>query len=103
MPGAVASGTFANTTIAFVGNPSEVCVVPYGTTNIKLTTLGLDGSNTVKTQKRTTPGGAYVDQTTYSTDQTNTLIPVAAGEEWRLLTVTMQTMKDIRYRLSSES
>jgi hypothetical protein len=48
-------------------------------------------------------GGAWVDQTTYNSDQTNTAVTVAAGEEWRLVQVTQQAIKDVRYKLSCES
>jgi hypothetical protein len=70
---------------------------------MKLTLTGLDGSNTVKTQKRTTPGGTFADQTTYNSDQASTVVTVAHGEEWRILQVTQQATKDIRYRMNCES
>lgn len=103
MAGPNVQETFTTGSTASVGNASDTMVVPTGVTSAKLTTVGLDGSNTVKTQKRTSPGGAWVDQTTYSSDQTNTAITVAAGEEWRLVQVTQQATKDVRYKLTCES
>lgn len=103
MCGAVVQETFATGSTASVGNCSDVVNIPTGVTTLLLTTVGLDGSNTIKTQKRTTPGGAWADQTTYSSDQTNTAVTVAAGEEWRVCQVTQQAIKDVRYKLSCES
>jgi hypothetical protein len=64
--------------------------------------VGLDGSNTIKTQKRTA-GGAWADQTTYNSDQTNTAVTVAAGEEWQIVGVTQQAFKDLRFKFTAES
>jgi hypothetical protein len=102
MAGPNVQETFTTGATAAVGNASDTLVVPTGVTSMKLTTVGLDGSNTVKTQKRVA-GGAWSDQTTYSSDQTNTAVTVAAGEEWRLVQVTQQAIKDVRYKLSCES
>jgi hypothetical protein len=96
-------GTFATGATASVGNISDTLVIPTSSTSMKLTTLGLDGSNTIKTQKVTTPGTAWVDQVTYNSDQTATAITVAAGEQWRLVQVTQQVLKDVRYKMSGES
>lgn len=95
-------GTFATGANAVAGNTSDVLEVPTGVTSAKLTTVGLNGSNTIKTQKRTA-GGAWADQTTYNSDQTNTAITVAAGEEWQLVGVTQQADVDIRFKLTAES
>lgn len=103
MSGVLVQGTFATTSIASVGNNSDAIVVPTGFTSMKLTTLGLDGSNTIKTQKVTAPGTAWVDQVTYNSDQTGTAITVANGEQWRLVQVSQGTFKDVRYKLSCES
>lgn len=103
MTGPIIQETFATGASASVGNNSDVLVIPTGTTSAKLTTVGLDGSNTIKSQKRTTPGGAWVDQTTYNSDQTATVVTVAAGEEWRLVQVTQQATKDVRYKFSCEN
>lgn len=215
MPGPLVQGTFATGSNPVSGNASDVVDVPYGTTSMKLTTTGLDGSNTIKTQKQIAPGrpalaapvqaaisgsttggtiaaGTYyyvvtaindvgetiasneqsvvntgttssntiswgavtgasgykiylgtatgaenayyavgavtsfldtgaastagsppstnttaqqgwVDQTTYNSDQTNTSITVASSEKWRVIGVTQQALKDIRFKLSCES
>lgn len=95
-------GTFATGSNAVSGNTSDVLEVPTSVTSAKLTTVGLDASNTIKTQKRTA-GAAWVDQTTYNSDQTNTAITVAAGEEWQIVGVTQQAFKDLRFKLTAES
>lgn len=103
MAGPIVQETFTTGPTSSVGNNSDVLVVPTGMTSMKLTTLGLDGSNTIKTQKRTSPGGTFTDQTTYNSDQTATVVTVAAGEEWRVVQVTQQVQKDVRYKLSCEN
>ena len=103
MPGPSIAGTFATAQNAVSGNASDVLVVHSSITTMRLTLTGLDASNTVKTQKRTTPGAAFVDQTTYSSDQVSVAVTVAANEEWRVLGVTQQATKDIRYKMSLES
>jgi len=95
-------GTFATGSNPVSGNTSDVLEVPTGVTSAKLTTLGLDASNTIKTQKRTA-GGAWADQTTYNSDQTNTAVTVAAGEEWQLVGVTQQAFKDLRFKFTAEN
>ena len=96
-------GTFATGATSAVGNISDTIVIPTSVTSMKLTTLGLDGSNTIKTQKVTAPGTAWVDQVTYNSEQTLTAITVVAGEQWRLVQVTQQVLKDVRYKMSVES
>lgn len=96
-------GTLTTGSAASVGNPGNVLIVPTGMTNMKLTLEGLDGSNTVKTQKRTTPGGAWVDQTTYNSNQAAVNVTVATGEEWRIISVTAQAVREVRYKLSCEN
>ncbi len=103
MPGPNLQFTFTTGASASVGNASDVLNPPTGVTSAKLTTVGVDANNTVKTQKRTAPGGAWVDQTTYNSDQTNTAVTVAASEEWRLVHVTGQATKDVRVKFSCES
>jgi len=98
----VVQGTFA-TVDAESGMNSDVLVIPTSTVSMKLTLTGLDGSNTVKTQKIVAPGTAWADQVTYNSDQAAVGITVAAGEQWRVQTVTQQALKDIRYKLSAES
>lgn len=103
MPGVIAAGTFATGQVAVSGNAGDTLVVPLGTTTMRLTLTGLDGSNTVKTQKRTTPSAPFVDQVTYNSDQNNVAVAVVANEEWRVIGVTQQAVRDIRYKLSAES
>lgn len=102
MPGPHIAGTFANGSVAATQHASDVCHIPTGRTQMRLTLTGCSASNTVKTQKRTTPGGAFVDQTTYNSDQAGTSITVAAGEEWRLVTVARQAIHEIRYVLDAQ-
>jgi len=104
MPGPIAKGSFdsGNATVGAAGVAGEVLTVPTGTTSMKLTITGLDGSNTVKTQKRTA-GGVFADQTTYNSNQSATAVTVAAGEEWRLVCVSQQAIEEIQYTLSCES
>lgn len=100
----VIQGTFSNGALSSAGENSAQLLIPNGTTSAKLTTLGLSGANTIKTQKRVAAnGGAYVDQVTYNADQTNTAIAVVAGEDWQIVCVTEQANTDIRYKLSCES
>lgn len=103
MPGPTIAGTFATGAAASVGNASDVCNIHSSATQLRLTVAGLDASNTVKTQKRTSPGGAWVDQTTYNADQSAAPIVVAPGEEWCLVQVSQQAIRDIRYKLSLEN
>ena len=92
-------GTFSTGQAASVGQISDSVEVPSGFTTMHLTLTGLDGSNTVKTQKRTTPGGAWADDTTYNSDQAATAVTVAHGEEWRLVSVTQQAIRDIQFKI----
>lgn len=106
MPGPMEQGTFTTGSVpitAAQANGSDALMVPTGMTVMKLTLTGLDGSNTCKTQKRTTPGGAYADQTTYSSDQAAVNVTVATGEEWRIVQITQQATKDVRWKMSCES
>lgn len=96
-------GTFATGQVAAPGNTSDVLVIPSSTTVAKLTTVGLDASNTIKTQKITAPGTAWADQTTYNSDQSNVSVTVAAGEQWRIVQLAQQAIKDVRYKFSCES
>ena len=108
MPGPMVQGVFATGSNPVSGNASDVVDVPsfntsFAAPTMKLTTIGLDASNTIKTQKIVAPGTAWVDQTTYNSDQTNTAIAVAAGEQWRVVGVVQQATRDIRFKLSCES
>lgn len=100
---ALIQGTFPTGANPVSGNTSDVLNIPTGTTSAKLTTTGLDASNTIKTQKNTAPGTVWVDQTTYNSDQTATAVTVAAGEQWRIVGVTQQALKDIKFKFSAES
>lgn len=104
MPGPLIQGTFTTgPTGSGVGNFSDVLDVPQGITAMILTLTGLDGSNTVKTQKNTTAGGAWVDQVTYNSNQSLVSIPVTNLEQWRLAVVSQGALKDIRYKMSIEA
>ena len=74
-------------------------IVPAGATTMSLTLMGLDTVNTCKTQKRTSPGGIYVDQVTYKADQFSTKVAVTTGEEWRVAPIKLQTFNEIRYTM----
>jgi hypothetical protein len=105
MAGPNIQGTFATASTpitALQPGGSDSLVIPTGTTALRLTVTNLDGSNTVRSQKRTA-GGVFVDQTTYNTPQSNVSVPAVAGEEWRLVQVTQQTNRDLLYKLSAES
>lgn len=103
MPGPLAAGTFATGSVAASGNAGDTLIVPAGTTTMRVTLTGLDASNTVKTQKRAVPSAVFVDQTTYNSDQANVGVTVVANEEWRVIGVTQQAFRDIRFKLSVES
>lgn len=95
----VIAGSFSTGSTAAAGQASDALVIDARRTTLLLTLVGLDGSNTVKSQKRATPGGAWVDQTTYNSDQAAVSVAVAEREEWRLLTVAQQAIRTISYRL----
>ena len=102
MPGPQIQGTFTTGGSASTGgNTSDVCCIPTGRTQMKLSLTGCDASNTVKSQKRQA-GGVFVDQTTYNTNQSNTVVTVATGEEWRLFTLAQQAVREIRYVLDAQ-
>lgn len=106
MSNATVSGSFAasaNSTVGCAGVASDICDVPYDYTTMRVTLTGLDASNTVKTQKNTSPGGAWVDQVTYNSNQANIAVTVSKTEQWRLVCVAQQPGKEIRYKLSVES
>lgn len=96
-------GTFTSTRSTAASKRSDVLQIPTGVTSIKLNITGLDANNTVRTQKSTNNGGNWVNQTTYSSNQTNTAVTVAHGEQWRLFAISMQAGKNIDYSLSAES
>jgi len=96
-------GSFASGGSVQIGETSAELVIPSSVTSMKLSTTGLDASNTVKTQKTTNNGYTWVDQTTYNSDQTATAVTVAHGEQWRLAHVAGQALKTIGYTMSVES
>lgn len=104
MPGPNIQASFTTGSTASTGGvASDVLNPPANATTMRLTLTGLDASNTVKTQKRTSPGGVFVDQTTYNSDQVAVSVPVTTSEEWRLMTISMQPIKTIAFKLSCES
>ena len=96
-------GSFASGQSVQIGEASAELVVPTGFTAGKLTTVGLDANNTIKTQKSTNNGYTWADQTTYNADQTATPLVFADGEQWRLVHVAGQALKTISYELSAQS
>ena len=103
MPGPNLQGSFTTGSVASTGGvASDILNPPTGMTTAKLTLIGLDGSNTVKTQKRTA-GGAFVDQTTYSSNQSAVNVTVASTEEWRIVLLTAQPIKTLAFKFSCES
>lgn len=97
------AGTFTTVTLAIAGQVSADLLIPRGPTQAKLTLTGLDASNTVRTRKRTSPGAAWTNQTTFNADQNGTAVTVVEGEQWSLEVVAVQTMRDIRYKFTVES
>ena len=84
-------------TLYGLSNLGDGMIVPAGATTMGLVLTGIDALNYCKTQKRMSPGGAFVDQVTYRSDQFGTKVPVTAGEEWRVAVVKLQTFNEIRY------
>ena len=105
MTGSVAQATFTTGGNSAIDVPGDTLIVPTGTTVMRLTITGLDASNTVKTQMRVPMSivPIFVDQTTYNADQTNVSVTVVAGQEWRVVTITQQPIRDIRYKMTCES
>lgn len=104
MPGPNLQSSFTTGSTASTGGvASDVLNPPANATSMKLTITGLDASNTVRLQKRASPGGVFVDQVIYSSDQVAVSVPVTTTEEWRLMTISMQPIKTIAFKLSCES
>lgn len=97
------AGTFASATGVLLGLTSAQLVIPSTPVQAKLNTTGLDASNTIKTQKSTDNGVSWVDQATFNSDQVNTLITVAHGEQWRIFLLAQQAGKQIQYSLGVEN
>ena len=96
-------GSFASGQSSGVGINSDALVIPSNVTVMKFTTVGLDASNTVKSQKSINNGITWVDQVTYNADQTNVSVTVANGEQWRLFLISQQALRAITFSMSAES
>lgn len=101
----VEAGTFATgSTACGVGSQSSSPLpIPSSTTVMKLTLSGLDASNTCRTEKRTSPGGAWSTQSNYNSNQNQVNVTVVPGEEWRVVLTALQPVRELRYKLSVES
>ena len=96
-------GSFASGASIGIGQTSGELMIPSGATSMKLSTTGMDASNTAKTQKSTNGGQTWADQTTYNSNQTLAAVTVAHGEVWRIVSVAQQAMKVMDYTMSVES
>jgi hypothetical protein len=98
------TGTFISGQSSNPGSLSDALVIPTGITLMKLSVSGkIDASNTVKTQKSLDNGETWADVATYNSVQSNTLVTVAGGEQWRLVAPTDQPLTATNYSLSVES
>src|SRR5450755_4701930 len=88
-------------TLYGLSNLGDGMIVPAGATTMGLVLTGIDALNFCKTQKRTSPGGAFVDQVTYRSDQFVTMVSVTAGEVWRVFFVKQKTAYEIRYEMNA--
>lgn len=90
-------------TFTALAQPSAVMDADQG--SFKLTTVGLDVNNTVKTQFSTDNGATWTDDTTFNADQTATVITPAAGRQYRLFPVLLQVSlnKQVQYKMSRET
>lgn len=107
MTTSLARGTFAtgNNVAGLADQQSGVLSVPYLTGgNIFVSVAGdVDASNSVRLQKSTNSGTSWATVATYNSAQTNAAVAVAQGEQYRLITVVMQALKTIHYKLTAES
>jgi hypothetical protein len=97
------AGTFASASGVLLGLRSAQLVIPSTPVQAKLNATGLDASNTIKTQKSTDNGVTWVDQATFNSDQVNTGIAVAHGEQWAIFLLAQQAGKQIQYSLGVEN
>lgn len=99
------AGTFStgNNVAGLADQQSGVIDVPYGVTTGRLTTVGCDANNKIRLYKSTDNGNSWSTVITISVDQTNAGQAVAAGEQYQMRTVVMQSYKSIQYKLSVES
>jgi hypothetical protein len=82
---------------------SPPLMIPRGSVNARLSTARADASNTIKTRKRTVPGGAFADQVTYNAAQVNTNVAVVEGEEWIVELVALQAGVSLDYKMTIEN
>jgi hypothetical protein len=103
MAGPYIAGTFAtgSAPVGAGGLESDACVIHSSCSQMRLTLQGANASNSVRTQRRTTPGGAWVNQTTYTANQQQLGIVVTPGHEWRLSVIALQAGREIRYELDA--
>ena len=98
------SGTFSGGISVNIGNPSGPVIIPTSTVQARLTLGGsIDANNAVKTQKSTNSGHTWADVTTYNSVQNAVAVAVVAGEHWRLVRVSAQTLKQVDYSFTCES
>lgn len=89
-------GTFTS-----VGEPSAVMDADQG--QFLFNTEGCNASNTLKTQKSTNNGASWTDVTTFNSEQIGTVITPAAGEQYRVVPVSLQSFREIRFKMSREN
>lgn len=96
-------GSFASGASVSVGETSPELVMPSGSASFKLTTVGCDANNTVKTQKTLNNGYTWADQVTYNAEQAATVIAAVHGEQWRLVHVAGQALKRVEYEMKADA
>lgn len=96
-------GTFASGASVTIGETSAELVMPTGSASFKLTTVGCDANNTLKTQKTLNNGHTWADQVTYNAEQAATVIPAVHGEQWRVVHVAGQALKRLDYELKADA
>lgn len=98
-------GTFAyrNASSTARNQVSDTLVIPTGVTSMRLSTVGCNGSNTLRTERSTDNGATWAAQTTYNSEQTLASISVTENDQWRIASVVQQALRDLQYRLSVES
>lgn len=89
-------------TITSIGQPSAI--MPKGQGAFKLTTVGCDASNTIKTQRSDDDGYSWTDDTTYNSEQAATVItPANTSRQYRGVGVALQASRHLGYKMSRES
>ena len=99
------SGTFAaSASTTNAGMRSDTLVIPSGVTSFRLSLSGdIDTNNRVNLSKSLDGWQTITAIANYLTVQSNTAIPAANGEQFRLTCTTAQAGKVIYYSLSAES